>query len=125
MNSQPPKRPPSTVVPEVLPPEDLKSTSAHQETSPLPPWLSRQKVVFAFLIAAISDALSIWFQLILPVQLALDMVTAILLFVVLGWRWPLLLGLIMEAIPGLAIFPAWVLVVGAIVALGRPRPNLR
>ncbi|WCJ60192.1 hypothetical protein NXS98_03430 [Fontisphaera persica] len=118
--------PSSPVVnPEVLPPEANISPQAGPDESPLPRWLNRKKLALAFVIAALSDALSIWLQLVLPLQLALDFLTAFLLFIVLGWRWPLLLGLVMEAIPGIAIFPAWVMVVATIAALGQPRPGLR
>jgi hypothetical protein len=54
-----------------------------------------------------------------------DAVTAAALFVVLGWRWPLLAGLVMEAVPGVSMFPAWVMVVGAIAVFGSARPSLK
>jgi hypothetical protein len=91
----------------------------------LPRWLSRRRLAIAFAVAGLSDALSFGTGLIEPVQLPLDIITAALLFTVLGWRWPLLLGLVMEAIPGVAMFPAWVMVVAAIAALGSPRPGAR
>jgi len=43
----------------------------------------------------------------------LDVVTAVLLFAVLGWQWLLLPGLVMEAIPGVAVIP--------VLAAGRRR----
>jgi len=43
---------------------------------------------------------------------------------VLGRQWILLPGLIMEAIPGLYVFPFWVLVVGAVAMWGTARPKL-
>ena len=46
---------------------------------------------------------------------ALDLVTALLLFLILGRRWAILPGLVAEAIPGFGIFPAWILVVGSII----------
>jgi hypothetical protein len=58
-----------------------------------------------------------------PLQWSADVVTAILLFVVLGWQWILLPGLIMEANPGLSVFPFWVLVVGAVAIWGTARPG--
>jgi MFS superfamily sulfate permease-like transporter len=59
------------------------------------------------------------------VQWAADVVTAILLFMVLGWHWILLPGLIMEAIPGLDVLPFWVLVVGAVAVWSTARPELK
>jgi len=50
--------------------------------------------------------------------------------VILGWRWPLLPGLVAEAIPGVAAFPVWVLVVAAVAFWGEitrtaPPPDRR
>ena len=77
----------------------------------------------AFGIAVVSDLISVWTEFVPPVQLTVDMVTAALLFMVLGWRWPLLIGLFMEAVPGLSVLPAWVMVVGAIAVWGTTRPS--
>ena len=41
--------------------------------------------------------------------------SALLLFLILGRRWALLPGLIAEAIPGMGVFPVWVLVVISII----------
>jgi hypothetical protein len=54
-----------------------------------------------------------------PLQWTLDVVTAYLLFLILGRQWLILPGLIAEAIPGLALFPFWVLVVGSIAIWGK------
>ena len=78
----------------------------------------------AFIIAALADGLSVFLTLTPPVQWALDLATAILLFIVLGRQWILLPGLVMEAIPGLYVFPFWVLVVGAVAVWGTARPKL-
>jgi hypothetical protein len=78
-------------------------------------------MIAAFAIAATADALSFFVALAPPVQWLIDITTAVLLFVALGWRWILLPGLIMEAIPGLYVFPFWVLVVAAIAAEGTIR----
>ena len=72
----------------------------------------KKRLAVAFVVAAISDALSFWLVFALPVQWGIDVVTALLLFLLLGRKWPLLPGLIAEAIPGLNIFPIWLLVVG-------------
>jgi MFS superfamily sulfate permease-like transporter len=85
--------------------------------------LGRRKLALAFIVAALADTASILFTLAPPVQLAADVVTAVVLFVMLGWQWILLPGLIMEAIPGLDVFPFWVLVVGAVSVWGTVRPK--
>jgi hypothetical protein len=59
-----------------------------------------------------------------PISLAVDVVTAGLLFVVLGWQWLLLPGLVLEAIPGVGVVPFWLLVVGAIAVFGTSRPKI-
>ena len=52
-----------------------------------------------------------------------DLVTALLLFGLLGWRWAILPGLVAEAIPGVAVLPMWLLVVASVALWGeRKRP---
>jgi hypothetical protein len=48
-------------------------------------------------------------------QWLIDLVTAVLLFLILGRRWAILPGLIAEAIPGMGVFPVWILVVLSII----------
>jgi hypothetical protein len=92
----------------------------------LPPKrVSSGRLVLAFILAALADGLSIFWALTPPVQWATDLVTAISLFIVLGWQWILLPGLIMEAIPGAYIFPFWLLVVAAVAMWGTARPKLK
>lgn len=76
---------------------------------------SRGKVAIAFGVAAVSDVLSIWLTFLAPAQLAVDLVTALILFWIFGKRWALLPGFIAEAIPGVGVFPVWVLVVLSIL----------
>ena len=76
---------------------------------------SRKRLAAAFLIAAFSDVLSFWTALAPPVQWVIDLGTALLLFLILGRRWAILPGLIAEAIPGMGVFPVWVLVVVSII----------
>ncbi len=90
----------------------------------MPRWLSKQRLALAFGIAIVSDIISVITEFAPPIQVVVDLTTAGLLFVVLGWRWALLIGLFMEAIPGIAVFPAWVMVVGAIALWGTARPKL-
>ena len=95
-----------------------------EKARPLPRLrFSRERLILAFTVAALADGLSFFLTLTPPVQWAVDLVTAIVLFMMLGWQWILLPGLIMEAIPGLYVFPFWVLVVGAVVMWGSARPK--
>lgn len=72
----------------------------------------------AFAVAAVSDFLSAWAEIVLPLQWMLDLLTAGVLFMILGRQWMILPGLIAEAIPGIAIFPSWILVVASIGVWG-------
>jgi hypothetical protein len=108
---------------EVLP--SGKPIPPGEEPQPLPrPRFSRRRLALGFTIAALADGLSVFLTFTPPVQWAVDLVTAILLFAALGWQWILLPGLIMEAIPGLYVFPFWVLVVGAVAMWGTAQPKL-
>jgi hypothetical protein len=85
--------------------------------------LSKIRILAAFGVAILSDALSFWLEFLPPLQWILDMTTALLLFAILGWRWLILPALVAEAIPGVALFPVWVLVVASITVWGRLRPG--
>ena len=85
---------------------------------------SKKRLALAFVIAGISDIIGAFATLAPPIGWALDILTAVLLFMVLGWQWLLLPGLALEAIPGAGIVPFWLLVVGAIAVLGTPRPKI-
>jgi hypothetical protein len=82
------------------------------------------RLALAFVIAGVSDVIGAFVSLAPPIGWAVDVMTAALLFVVLGWQWLLLPGLVLEAIPGVGIVPFWLLVVGAIAVLGTPRPKI-
>lgn len=105
---------------EVLPPEDEAKTGTSADTRGAsgPP---QRRLGLALAIAVAADAASVWLELIPPVEWALDLVTAAALYVVLGRQWVLLPALVAEAIPGLAAFPAWVLVVLSIGFFGKTR----
>ena len=76
----------------------------------------------AFVVAVISDVLSVWLEFVPPMQWALDLGTALLLFLLLGRQWMILPALIAEAIPGAAVFPAWVMVVVSVAIWGTVSP---
>ncbi len=85
----------------------------------------RKRLVAAFAVAAASDILAAAFAFVPPLQWTLDVVTAAALFVILGRQWVILPALIAEAIPGLAVFPFWLLVVGSIALWGTVKPLRR
>jgi hypothetical protein len=76
---------------------------------------SRMRQAAAFLVAGISDLLSFLTVLAPPLQWLIDVGTALLLFLILGRRWAILPGLVAEAIPGMGVFPVWILVVVSII----------
>jgi hypothetical protein len=108
---------------EILPPENPVSPG-DKPPHPSLPRFSKRRLALAFAIAVLADSLSVVFTLTPPVQWVIDMITAALLFLVLGRQWILLPGLIMEAIPGIYIFPFWLLVVGAVAMWGTARPQM-
>lgn len=75
--------------------------------------------------AILSDALGFGVALWPPAQWLLDALTAAVLLAVLGFRWPLMAALAVEAVPALELFPAWTLVVVALAATeaGPPLPH--
>jgi hypothetical protein len=88
------------------------------------PKFSKKRLAVAFVIAGASDVIGAFAALAPPIVWAVDIGTALLLFMVLGWQWLLLPGLVLEAIPGVGVVPFWLLVVGAIAVLGTPRPKI-
>lgn len=76
---------------------------------------------WALLVAAISDIAGLWVMIVPPAQWMLDITTAAFLLLILGFRWPILSVLVIEAVPFLQAFPAWVLVVIALAASNNGR----
>ena len=115
---------PTAATPPVV--TDMNEASPGKDVSGAPlPGLSKWRLAVAFAVAALSDILAVMFTLVPPVEWTLDIVTALVLFMLLGRRWLLLPALILEAIPGLWVFPFWVLVVGAIAVTGQIKPKIK
>jgi len=105
------------------PREPSKQATSAQTPSPNTLKFSKKQLALAFVIAGVSDTIGAFITPLPPIAWIADLATALLLFMVLGRQWLLLPGLALEAIPGLGIFPFWLLVVGAIAVLGTPRPR--
>ncbi len=114
----------SETAPVGVPLPETSDPHGERPRPPARPRFSKRRLALAFTVAALADGLSVFLTLAPPVQWAADLATAIVLFMVLGKQWILLPGLIMEAIPGLYVFPFWVLVVGAVAMWGTARPRL-
>jgi hypothetical protein len=104
-------------------PSELEERSTEM-TASKPLKFSVSRLAVAFVIAGVSDVIGAFASLAPPIVWVVDVVTAALLFVVLGWQWLLLPGLVLEAIPGVGVVPFWLLVVGAIAVFGTPRPEI-
>jgi hypothetical protein len=108
------------IAPRSAPSEINKQSTAQSSKRPR---FSKKRLAVAFIIAGISDFIGAYTTLVPPIGWAVDIATALLLFMVLGWQWLLLPGLALEAIPGVGVVPLWLVVVGAIAFLGTPRPQ--
>jgi hypothetical protein len=103
---------------EVLPPE-----GSDRSARPGPAIGRGNRLALAFVIAVASDLASVWLEFAPPLQWTLDLATAAALFLVLGRQWLILPALVAEAIPGVAVLPSWVLVVGSIAMWGTVTPG--
>ena len=75
--------------------------------------LSRKRKAVALLVAGTTDLLQLAFFPMFfegagsPFDWALDLVTGVVLTMILGFRWRTLLGVALELVPGLDLFPTW------------------
>ena len=97
---------------EVLPADEPAPSSSSSG------WSSRSRLGLAMAIAVASDLASVWVEFVPPIQWTLDVATAGLLFLTLGRQWAILPALVAEAIPGIGVFPIWMLVVIAVATTG-------
>src|SRR5215469_12650268 len=75
-------------------PSELEKRST-ETTASTPLQFSVWRLALAFVIAGVSDVTGAFASLAPPIGWAVDVVTAALLFVVLGWQWLLLPGLVL------------------------------
>src|SRR5260370_35273966 len=71
---------------------------------------SRARLAIALAVAAVSDFLAFWTAIATPVQWALDLGTAFVLFLILEGRRALLPGLMADAILALRVLPRGIFV---------------
>jgi hypothetical protein len=72
--------------------------SAPKARSPL-------KYVITFAVAAAADALQVAFP---PFWIPVSMVTALIFFLLWGWRWEIFAVLVPELAPVVDVFPSWI-----------------
>ena len=95
----------------------MGSLAARVVPRPHVPTVSRSRRRAALALAATSDALQ-WALFpvtvegaLSPVEIAIDAGTALVLLLVLGFRWRLAFALALELVPGVDLFPTWTAVV--------------
>jgi hypothetical protein len=92
------------------------------------PGVSRRRKAIALALAAASDlaqvALSPAFAegAASPFELALDAATALVILLVVGFRWRLAIALAAELVPGVDLFPTWTAVVASLPVQPKPEP---
>ena len=84
-------------------PSGLEKRST-ETTASTPLKFSVFRLALAFVIAGVSDVVGTFASLAPPIGWAIDVVTAALLFVVLGWQWLLLPGLVLRRYRGSVYF---------------------
>ena len=92
------KRYPPVIIESI--PDDSKSTLRGIAT-----W----RFVVAFCVAMAADTVGLYFGEIFVV--VFDVAVAIVLIAILGFNWIIIPALLVEAVPGLGLFPTWVLAV--------------
>ncbi len=112
------------VLPPSVPQGERPAPGGSEGASQNPLKFSKKQLTLAVAIAGASDVIGAFTTPAPPLAWAVDVVTALFLFLVLGRQWLLLPGLVLEAIPGIGVLPFWLLVVGAIAVFGTPRPKL-
>jgi hypothetical protein len=75
--------------------------------------VSRRRKNIALAIAGLADLIQLGFfpvfaegVLSVPDDV-LDLVVTVALFITLGWQWKILAALVVELVPGVALFPSW------------------
>ena len=86
-----------------------------------PQRLNLLKIAVSLAIAAIADVLNAAFFFQPLVYIPVDIGTVLILFAIWGMRIEILLVLIPELIPGLNMFPTWVVVVGYMCYRSKPK----
>lgn len=90
--------------------------------------VTRRQKRAALAIAAVADLLQLGlFPLFFPGAISpfdsgLDVIVALSLLLILGWRWRTALALAVELLPGLALFPTWTAVVATLPAQPKQLP---
>lgn len=91
---------------------DSSANSARQAVSAL-------RIGLAMLVAVGADTVLAPIGEIIAV--VADIAVAVVLALILGWSWPLAAALVLECIPGVGMFPSWVLAVTGIALVGHSR----
>ena len=95
-----------------------------------PAAVARSRKNVALLLAGAADlAQAVFFPLFIegaasPFELGLDVVTAVAILLVVGFKWRLAIALATELVPGADLFPTWTAVVLSLPVLPPAPPSL-
>ncbi len=94
-------------------PQAARAGAATDAATPLPlrARITKARFALAILVSIVSDAIGFFLAPLVPVTIVLDVVTAIVLWLILGRGLVLLAAFVLEAIPGVGILPFWTLAV--------------
>lgn len=99
----------SSFVPEKKTESELECSPIESETSAgKAPVVSSIRFIIAAILALVADIISLIFPPSAPV---VDLITAPLLIVVLGFHWEIIPVIAVELVPGLGIAPSWIIFV--------------
>jgi len=97
--------------------------------APVPAVTHRRKMIATF-VAGVSDlAQMVFFPVFVegaasPLEIALDATTALVILLIVGFKWRLAIALALELIPGVDLFPTWTAVVLSLPSEAPPPPAL-
>lgn len=113
MATEPPKHLPAPVSSEGAPHGGASNVGAPIDNAALAHMKPRRTARFllALVVALASDLIGMPLELAPPLSIGLDVVTALVLWAILGRGWLLLVALVLEAIPGLGLVPFWTMAV--------------
>jgi hypothetical protein len=101
---------------------------AHAVRSQPLPGISRKRKAIAAFVAGVSDLAQMAFfpafveGAASPFEIALDVATALVILLIVGFRWRLALALAAELVPGVDLFPTWTAVVLSLPTEPAPAP---
>ena len=88
-----------------------------------PPLADPRLFVLAFVVAVLADIVLATVTLIPPLIILGDVAVALILCSILGFNWLFIPTLLVEAVPGLSLFPTWTIAVLALAGIKAIKRN--